>query len=410
MNRPNIIFINTDQHCWNAISAYGNPFVNTPNIDTLVNNGISFQKSYCTDPLCSPARASWMTGRYTSENGSVFNDMPLHSELKDAGQLLNSNGYYAAHCGKWHVAGRPVAESLHNLYNGKETITGGMAEYHDSVTTRAAINFLSCYTGDKPFFLEIGYINPHDICQYQHHFENKDMPDPIEQGIVTDNDIPPMPDNFTYDTNETVLNRTMRRIPDALYHAETNNTTSEWTQAQWRYHNLNYYRFIRIRKGIMDKDHFVCGVDILPTICHYANVELPEKVQGLSLRPLIEGWVDSWRSYAYVECAIWGRAIITDSCKYITEYIPNGPEEFMPPSHEQNKLGIEQLFDLERDPGETRNLACDPSYSQILTNLRHKLFEHESNLERTSVTDPGSCKIISQWAEQIIKYTKFVQK
>jgi len=71
-DRPNILFINTDQQSWNAISAYNNPYVHTPNIDRLHRNGVSFMKAYCSDPVCAPARSSWMTGRYASETGGCL--------------------------------------------------------------------------------------------------------------------------------------------------------------------------------------------------------------------------------------------------------------------------------------------------------------------------------------------------
>ena len=71
-DRPNILFINTDQQSWNAISAYNNPYVHTPNIDRLHGNGVSFMKAYCSDPVCAPARSSWMTGRYASETGGCL--------------------------------------------------------------------------------------------------------------------------------------------------------------------------------------------------------------------------------------------------------------------------------------------------------------------------------------------------
>ena len=87
--RPNILFINTDQHSWDAISAYGNPYLRTPNIDELHRNGTSFRRSFCTDPVCAAARSSWATGLYTSETGVPFNGGSLHPEIPDLGQLLN---------------------------------------------------------------------------------------------------------------------------------------------------------------------------------------------------------------------------------------------------------------------------------------------------------------------------------
>ena len=87
--RPNILFINTDQHSWDALSAHGNPYLDTPNIDALHRNGTSFRLSYCTDPVCAAARSSWATGLYTSETGVPFNGGHLHPEIPDLGQVLS---------------------------------------------------------------------------------------------------------------------------------------------------------------------------------------------------------------------------------------------------------------------------------------------------------------------------------
>ena len=130
--RPNILFINTDQQSWNAVSAYGNPYLHTPNIDRLHRNGTSFMRSYCSDPVCAATRSSWATGLYTSETGVPFNGGHLHEDIQDIGQILNANGYKAFHCGKWHVPGRNVRESFHTLYYGKRDIGAGGGEYYDS--------------------------------------------------------------------------------------------------------------------------------------------------------------------------------------------------------------------------------------------------------------------------------------
>ena len=71
--RPNIVFISTDQQTWDAVSAFGNRWLSTPHLDRLAAAGTSFMRAYCTDPVCAPARASWATGRYSSETGVPFN-------------------------------------------------------------------------------------------------------------------------------------------------------------------------------------------------------------------------------------------------------------------------------------------------------------------------------------------------
>ena len=186
--RPNILFINTDQQSWNAVSAYGNPYIHTPNIDRLHRNGTSFMHSYCSDPVCAAARSSWATGLYTSETGVPFNGGHLHEEIPDIGQILNANGYMAFHCGKWHVPGRNVRDSFHTLYYGRRDIGAGGGEYYDSASTHAVVDFLTTYDGSAPFYLQIGYVNPHDVCEYLHNHEEKCIPNPLQQGIVTEDE------------------------------------------------------------------------------------------------------------------------------------------------------------------------------------------------------------------------------
>ena len=121
--RPNIIFINTDQQTYDCLSAFGNPFLNTPNMDSLVENGTTFVKSYSTDPVCAPARSSWATGLYSSETGVSANGCRMYdASIPDTGQILNANGYNAYHTGKWHVPGRDVRKSFRCLYFGKRAI------------------------------------------------------------------------------------------------------------------------------------------------------------------------------------------------------------------------------------------------------------------------------------------------
>src|SRR6185369_11258475 len=76
--RPNILFIMTDQQALGAVSAHGCRDLHTPNVDRLVRAGVSFQESYCADPLCSPSRSSIFTGRMPSETGVTGNFIHIH--------------------------------------------------------------------------------------------------------------------------------------------------------------------------------------------------------------------------------------------------------------------------------------------------------------------------------------------
>ncbi len=466
--RPNIIFINTDQHAWDAISAYGNRYLRTPNIDKLHRNGTSFKNTYCTDPVCAAARSSWATGLYTSETGVPFNGGTLHPDIQDIGQILKQGGYRTFHCGKWHVPGRNVRESFETLYYGHNNIGAGGAAYYDSASTHAVADFLTNYDDKKPFYLQIGYVDPHDVCEYLHNHEEKHIPDPVEQGILSEEDLPPLPDNFNYDDRETVLHRVCRRVDDALIHPRILNAVKRWNEFHWRYFRWNYYRFIEkvdaeigivlsllqqtdfvdntliifsadhgeacgshqlfqkfalyeesvrvplivsclgegieLQRDCFDNTHFVSGVDLLPTVCDYANVEPPTDSQGDSLRPLVEGKEVTWKDYVYIESNYWGRAIVTDQYKYITEYKPKSYEDYLPPGPNDAQLGLTQLFHRNTDPSETKNLADEPECKDIINACKIKLFSQEKRLNRRQIVQPRPQSVISNWGKRLQGY------
>ena len=118
--RPNILFIITDQQYAGAMSCAGNPDVYTPNMDSLAATGVRFTRAYCTQPLCAPQRASFMTGLFPHQNGAISNNTPIKPEYKGRtlGNLLADAGYDCALSGKWHVPGTTPEES------GLEVICG----------------------------------------------------------------------------------------------------------------------------------------------------------------------------------------------------------------------------------------------------------------------------------------------
>ena len=462
-NRPNILFINTDQQSQNTLSAYGNPYLQTPNMDRLHQNGVSFNRAYSPDPVCAATRASWMTGRYSSEIGVPFNGGQLHSDLPDLGQLLNGSGYNAYHCGKWHVDGREIRRSFHNLYTGQRDIGAGGGEYYDSASTHAALSFLSTYSEKVPFYLQVGYVNPHDVCEYLHNHEHKSVPDEIIHQTIGESELPPLPANFEYDRDETILQQVCRRQKGALIHDKIRRAVDKWSGLQWQFYIWNYYRYVEkvdseiglllnglvetglasntliiftsdhgeacashhmfqkftlyqesvrvpfivaslggqfgLEEGTIDDRHFLSGVDILPTVCDYARVKVPDSVQGQSLRPLVEGRETDWRSFAFIESNYWGRAIVTDRYKYIMEYQPS--DDFTPPGPDPARIGKEQLFDLSHDPGETKNLARLDEYQPELVSCRQLLLNQETELNRRPLTHQRPQRTINAWRQAL---------
>lgn len=170
-SKPNIIMIVVDDLRWDELSVMGHPFLQTPNIDRLANEGALFENAYQVVPLCSPNRASILTGQYPSRHGIIDNvarDQASHKLPLFAGELQKA-GYQTAHIGKWHMGndalprpgydywaclpgqGRCIDPVLYE-YGQLDTLEG----YVTDILTEKAVNFIQ-KNADQPFFLYLGH-------------------------------------------------------------------------------------------------------------------------------------------------------------------------------------------------------------------------------------------------------------
>lgn len=105
--RKNILYILSDQQRWDTVSAYGkNDICRTPNIDQLAADGMKFTNAFTSSAICSPSRASLMTGLYPHKHGVIDNDCDIHDGIPLLGQCMKEAGYYCGYAGKWHVSGK----------------------------------------------------------------------------------------------------------------------------------------------------------------------------------------------------------------------------------------------------------------------------------------------------------------
>src|SRR5690606_6662213 len=112
-SRPNLLFISVDQlSLLDTISGLGCPHVRTPHIDRLLRQGTCFMQTYCTEPICAPARTSWWSGLYPSEHGCTMHMSVCHPDTPLLGTILDVQGYEPIFVGKWHVMGRTASESF----------------------------------------------------------------------------------------------------------------------------------------------------------------------------------------------------------------------------------------------------------------------------------------------------------
>jgi arylsulfatase len=133
---PNLVFILTDEQRYDTSAPYGNKIIKTPNLNMLAQEAVTFKRAYVTQPLCSPARASIMTGLYPQQNGVFSNKMPLSHDIQTLPELVGVARYHAAYIGKWHlgdenkvVQGFDERIGIEDIYSAKDP--NNNSDYHD---------------------------------------------------------------------------------------------------------------------------------------------------------------------------------------------------------------------------------------------------------------------------------------
>jgi arylsulfatase A-like enzyme len=190
-NRPNILFIMSDDHAAHAISAYGSKVNQTPHLDRIANEGVRLERCFVTNSICTPSRATILTGKYSHLNGvPVFNK--FDGSQSTVSKLLQSAGYYTGVIAKWHLTSEPTGFDYWDIvpgqgryfdpvfYNasGRRTIKG----YVTDITTDLAIDFLNNRPQEKPFFLMLHHKAPHRPWEpdekHKAMFAGKQIPEP----------------------------------------------------------------------------------------------------------------------------------------------------------------------------------------------------------------------------------------
>ena len=156
-----------------------------------------------------------------------------------------------------------------------------------------------------------------------------------------------------------------------------------------------------VRKDIRDTEHPVSGVDFGRTVCDYAGADRSVLAHGRSLRPLVEGKEAAWREFVYAESSAYMHMVTDGTIKYVREYIENDDFTGVPPCSRTHQTGVEQLFDLTRDPNESRNLAYDPECRQQLERMRAALDRKEQERVAVKAVAPFAQKFMSARSKAI---------
>ncbi len=169
--RPNIVFIFSDDHAFQAISAYGSRLNRTPNIDRIAREGVRFDSALVTNSICAPSRAVILTGKYSHLNGVVDNVVSFDGSQQTFPKLFQKAGYQTALFGKWHLKSDPtgfdaweVLPGQGNYYNpdfltpsGKKRVEG----YATELITDRSLDWLNSRDKSKPFMLMSQHKAPH---------------------------------------------------------------------------------------------------------------------------------------------------------------------------------------------------------------------------------------------------------
>lgn len=407
--RPNVLFIMSDEHSPHAARWMGNRIIQTPALDSLAAQGVSFTSAYCQNPICVPSRASFVTGRMPSNVGVFGNDGGLVAASPTLADVFRKAGYKTAWFGKTHWGGNPRFEiqpgrdagareghetGRSRLPQDAKLTSEPVADEVDSLAQRQVIDFLSSHK-DQPFFAGVSFIKPHFpfIVQEEYYRRYKDIVDlpPVTPKMVEE--LPRMskaerekygfasltPDQirkaravyfgmvtFIDDLAGGILKHVdrlgLRRNTIILYTSDHGELAGE--HGLW-YKNSFYEASVRIPHiwsfpARLPKSRTVSAptmnMDIFPTLCDLCGLEKPSTLEGSTLLPLIDGQDTGAGRYALSENFRGGwasRMIRMGKWKYCYHH-----------------NDIEQLFDLEADPGEIANLISHPAHAKLAAELK----------------------------------------
>ena len=200
--RPNILFIMSDDHCAQAIGAYGSRLAKldpTPTIDRLAAEGMLFENAFCTNSICTPSRASIMTGQYSQTNGVLTLDERLAPERHTLAIAMKAAGYQTAMIGKWHLKDEPAHFDYYKVLPGqgkyhdpefrekgkgpwRKNVVKHEGHSSDVITDIALEWFEERREEEKPFFMMLHYKAPHDMFEnarrYDRYLADVNIPEP----------------------------------------------------------------------------------------------------------------------------------------------------------------------------------------------------------------------------------------
>jgi arylsulfatase A-like enzyme len=421
MKKKNVLLIvchDLGQH----LNCYGNKSVHSPHLDRMAREGVLFENNFCTSPGCSPSRAAIMTGRFPHSNG-VFG--LSHADFlwrfnegeKHIAQILSENGYQTAVTGHWHENDRidnvgyqqSVIERNGSLVVVDEPPRGMCNLFAPDVSKRACFYLNRKAAEDKPFFLYVGFFEPHRPFDFKGAGPDRehgvDIPGYIPQTTAAEKaaadeefaalqgsirvmdqavgqvmakieELGMKDDTLVLFTCDHGL--AMPRAKCSLYDPGIETPLILWGGgSQW------------VRRAGARHECLVSNVDYVPTILDALDISVPENVQGRSLFPLLSGGDYQEADEIFAEKTYHRnydpiRCIRTKTHKYIINFELNtlydAPSDIMQGAIYRTSVGKYmdlrpryELYDLQNDPWERNNLAENPDCAALRKELHSRL-------------------------------------
>lgn len=431
--RPNILLIMSDEHDPAVTGCYGHPHVQTPHLDRLAREGVTFERAYCNSPICVPSRASFLTGRYVHEIGVWDNSAPLKREFPTFGSYFEAAGYETLLCGRTHLVGDNRLHGFgRRLYDDKDAWisgdhradrtpqarrasashvmesgpgTGSWQDYDETVTSLAE-RFLRSqgqYPSSRPWLLACGFMFPHfPLIAPQDLFDrywpdNIAMPDLAGETFATQH--PAIQQLRYFLHNEEEMPERVIRSALASYYALvtlTDLNVGRLVQAvddsPLRDNTIIIYTSdhgeMAGAHGLWQKQCFYEPAVRVPLIVRapggLRSIRVPDNVSLIDVMPTLLEMASIPLPPKLAGTSLWDniRGLDAPQRDVFSEYHAQGMLDggFMLKRGDWKYVyyagGYEpQLFNVRQDPGEFLNLARDPAHREVRADLHQALLE-----------------------------------
>ena len=438
--KPNIIFILTDDQRWDALGYAGNDIIQTPEMDKLAQEGLYFRNAFVTTPICAASRASILTGMYERTHGYTFGQGEIKRPYIDNSypMKMKQSDYYTGFFGKFGVnySGFEQLFDIGENYDRNGKFKDKRGYFYKTIdkdtvhltryTGHKAIEFINSAPADRPFCLSLSFSAPHahDPAVDQYFYEDQfnalygdvKIKDPL-LGKKKYFDAQPEyvrgGENRTrwhwrYDNAEkyqesikgyyrmiSEVDREIGRVRQALKEEGLDKNTiiilmgdngyflgERQLAGKW----LMYDNSLRVPLIIFDPrnpnhrdiDDMALNIDIAATIFDFAGLDIPENWQGQSLAPYVKGENPLATREEFICEHLWQVDIIAPS-----EGIRTANWKYF---RYRNDTAHEELYNLENDPLEKKNLANKKRYKDRLLDMRERFEKQIKSLETEKLT------------------------